>query len=211
MNTPWGDPGSSFPGEIPRFSGKGPRTQRKPPRRLSCAHCPAHCLQEEEGRPTILQSGHLPPWEHSKTWTQRPAPHGPLGGWQLLSPWCRGRQATSRPSAHGAVLSPLWGLSSPHSNLGSPLLRQKGWTSACPWQRVQSFLQSHGLRKLRPTSQLPPLTGRPSTVLRSCSGPRTGPVASDGGAGQPGPACRVPTAPRPPGLWGGFHRKGPAL
>lgn len=107
VNAPWGQPSSSLPGEIPRFSGKGPRTQRKPPpptllRSLSCP------LPSGGGG----QANDTPKWTPPSLGTlqdtdRMTAPRGLLGGRQLLSPRCRGRRVTSGPSAHGAVLSPL--------------------------------------------------------------------------------------------------------
>lgn len=97
-----------------------------------------------------------------------------------------------------------------------------------PWRQLEKGSWAHplccfqGLRKYRPVFQLPPLARRPPVLS---SGAALGPVLAcdhlmdvPGSQGPDGsiPSCSPSPTPAarqlgPLGLWGRFHRKGPAL
>lgn len=116
------------------------------------------------------------------------------------------------------------GHQAPHSDNRQPPALEPG----SPWRQLEKGSWGHplccfqGLRKYRPVFQLPPLARRPPVLS---SGAALGPVLACDHLmdvpGSQGPDGSIPScSPSPPpaarqlgplGLWGRFHRKGPAL
>lgn len=197
-------------GKLPRTLGERPENlPRKPPGLLATCSVslPAPLpsgIRKRAGpcapSPLPRSANNTPPWGTSfllwklRHWTEgtglRGADRGPVLLGALCTEAAGGHGQESQPRMLAFLLheSPP---QDPHSDSSSLPLSQR--RAGLP--RLLSVVASgpscgfQGLRKHQPSSQLPPLAGRPHVVLQSCSGPRAGSVTTRW-------TCRAAWAPK---------------